>query len=97
FLTPHERFSATFYGTYGPEQGNGNNIFGNAAAGSCVSGSIGCDPSAKRTVAGAIITVKVTNSDTLIFEPYYANEGHVSGFSKSQNARWNGIGSYWIH
>src|SRR6185295_5709204 len=51
----------------------------------------------KRTVAGAIFRVKVTNSDTLIFEPYYANEGHASGFSKSQNARWNGIGSYWIH
>ena len=97
FLTPHDRFSATFYGTYGAEQGNGNNIGGNAVAGGCVSGTTGCDPSAKRTVVGAILTAKVTNSDTLVFEPYYANEGNASGFSGSHNARWNGLGSYWIH
>ena len=104
FLTPHERFSATFYGTYGPEQSNGNAIFGNAVVNGCsiaTGANTGCDPSAKRTVAGAIITVKVTNSDTLVFEPYYANEGNASGIraaaGQSPNARWNGIGSYWIH
>jgi hypothetical protein len=101
FLTPHDRFSATFYGTYGAEQGNGNNIGGNAVAGGCVSGTTGCDPSAKRLVAGSIITVKVTNSDTLVFEPYYANESNASTIraaaGQSPNARWGGIGSYWIH
>ena len=101
FLTPHERFSATFYGTYGAEQGNGNNIFGNAVGGGCVSGATGCDPSAKRTVVGAIITAKVTNSDTIVIEPYYANEGNASTIrlanGQSPNARWGGIGTYWIH
>jgi len=101
FLTPHDRFSATFYGTYGAEQGNGNNVGGNAAVGVCTSGTTGCDPSAKRLVAGSIITVKVTNSDTLVFEPYYANESNASTIraaaGQSPNARWGGIGSYWIH
>ncbi len=101
FLTPHDRFSATFYGTYGAEQGNGNNAFGNAATGVCVSGTVGCDPSAKRLVAGAILTAKVTDSDTIILEPYYANESNASGIraaaGQSPNARWNGLGSYWIH
>ena len=101
FLTPHDRFSATFFGTYGAEQGNGNNFGGNAAAGGCISGTTGCDPSAKRLVAGAILTAKITNKDTLVFEPYYANESNASGIraaaGQSPNARWNGIGSYWIH
>jgi hypothetical protein len=52
-------------------------------------------------VAGSIITVKVTNSDTLVFEPYYANESNASTIraaaGQSPNARWGGIGSYWIH
>ena len=97
FLTPHDRFSATFYGTYGAEQGNGNNFGGNAALGGCVNGTTGCDPSAKRLVAGAIITAKITDKDTLVFEPYYANESNASGFSSAHNARWNGLGSYYIH
>jgi hypothetical protein len=101
FLTPHDRFSATFYGTYGSEQGNGNNIGGNAAAGGCVSGTTGCDPTAKRLVAGAILTAKVTDKDTIVLEPYYANEGNASASrvaaGQSNNARWNGLGSYWIH
>ena len=97
FLTPHERFSATFYGTYGAEQSNGNAQFGNAASGVCVVGTTQCDPTAKRTVVGGILTGKVTNSDTLVLEPYYANEAHASFVSKSGNARWNGIGAYWIH
>ena len=101
FLTPHERFSATFYGTYGAEQSNGNAIFGNAAAGSCVNGTTGCDPTAKRLVVGGIFTGKVTDKDTLVLEPYYANESNASSINaaagRSPNARWNGIGAYWIH
>src|SRR5262245_57182772 len=101
FLTPHERFSATFYGTYGAEQSNGNAIFGNAAAGSCVQGTVGCDPTAKRLVVGGIFTEKVTEKDTLVLEPYYANESNASAFNaaagRSPNARWNGVGAYWIH
>ncbi|OAI47389.1 hypothetical protein AYO43_00685 [Nitrospira sp. SCGC AG-212-E16] len=101
FLTPHDRLSATFYGTYGAEQGNGNNIGGFAAAGACVQGTTGCDPTAKRLVAGAIITVKVTDKDTLVFEPYYANESNASAANfaagRAPNARWNGIGTYYIH
>ena len=61
----------------------------------------GCDPSAKRFVAGAIITAKVTDSDTLVFEPYYANESNASRIralaGQSPNARWDGLGTYWIH
>jgi len=52
-------------------------------------------------VAGAIITAKITNSDTLVFEPYYANEGNASmiraAAGQSPNARWGGLGTYWIH
>src|SRR5262249_21497912 len=107
FLTPHDRFSATFYGTYGAEQSNGNSGPGglnggsNAAAQSCTLGIAGCDPTAKRLVVGSIITVKVTGSDTLVFEPYYANESNASASRAASgqppNARWNGVGTYWIH
>jgi len=104
FLTPHDRFSATFYGTYGAEQGNGNNIGGFAAAGSCSIATglnTGCDPTAKRLVVGSILTAKITEKDTLVFEPYYANESNASTINfaagRAPNARWNGIGSYWIH
>jgi hypothetical protein len=104
FLTPHDRFSATFYGTYGAEQSNGNAIFGNAAAGVCsiaTGANTGCDPTSKRLVAGAIITAKITASDTLVFEPYYANESNASTINlavgRPTNARWNGIGTYYIH
>jgi hypothetical protein len=101
FLTPHDRFSATFYGTYGGEQSNGNAIFGNASGGVCVSGSLGCDPSAKRLVAGAILTGKITDKDTIVLEPYYANESNASAIKaaagQAPNARWNGLGAYWIH
>jgi hypothetical protein len=96
FLTPHERFSTTVYGSYGPEQSNGNAFGGNAAFGACVTGTGGCDPTAKRLVVGGIITAKVTDKDTIIFEPYYGNESNASA-TASQNARWNGIGTYFIH
>jgi hypothetical protein len=99
-LTPHEKFGIAFFGSYGPEQSNGNAQFGNAATGVCVSGTTGCDPAAKRTVVGSIITIKPTSQDTLIIEPYYGNEGNASagGFnSSSTNARWNGLITYFIH
>jgi hypothetical protein len=109
FLTPHDRFSATFYGSYGAEQSNNNAYGGNASAGSCTGvvglgnptfGGAGCDPTAKRTVVGAIITGKVTDKDTIILEPYYGNEGNAAGITGpagQTNARWNGLGAYWIH
>jgi Putative beta-barrel porin-2, OmpL-like. bbp2 len=96
-LTPHEKFGATFYGSYGAEQSNGNAQFGNAAVGVCANGSLGCDPSAKRTVVGALITIKPTDRDTLIIEPYYGNEANASAVSPSQNARWNAILAYYTH
>jgi hypothetical protein len=96
-LTPTEKFGIIFYGGYGAEQSNGNAIFGNAAAGSCVNYTTGCDPSAKRLVLGSLITLKPTDSDTLIIEPYYGNESNASGFSKDHNARWDAILAYFTH
>lgn len=103
-LTPHEMFGISFYGSYGPEQSNGNAAFGNAGTGVCTGaggfpalGGTGCDASAKRTVVGSLITIKPTSSDTLIFEPYYGNEANASTFSSSQNARWNAILVYYTH
>ena len=100
-LTPHQMFGATFYGSYGSEQSNGNAAFGNAATGVCVNGTLGCDPDAKRTVVGALITIKPTANDTLIIEPYYGNEANASGIrsaaGQSPNARWNAILAYYTH
>ena len=100
-FTPHERFGVSFYGSYGAEQSNGNANLGVAGVGSCTLGATGCDPTGKRTVVGAIITAKVTNSDTIILEPYYGNEGNASttraAAGQSPNARWNGLGAYHIH
>jgi hypothetical protein len=92
-------FGIAFFGSYGPEQSNGNAIFGNAAAGVCASGTTGCDPTAKRTVVGSIITIKPTPKDTLILEPYYGNEGNATAnpAQPSGNARWNGLVTYFIH
>ena len=87
-LTPHERFGVSFYGSYGAEQSNSQ------GAGPAVTGA---DPTAKRTVAGSIITLKATDKDTIILEPYYGNEGNASTVSKSHNGRWNGFGGYLIH
>ena len=98
-LTPHPMFGIAFFGAYGPEQSNGNAAFGNAGTGVCTSGTTGCDPTAKRTVVGSIITIKPTPMDTLILEPYYGNEGNATTNPAvpSQNARWNGLVTYFIH
>jgi len=100
-LTPHEKFGIQFFGSYGPEQPNGNatnfSVGSSAQANGCVTYQTGCDPTAKRTVAGSIITVKPTAMDTVIFEPYYANEGNVQNNTTSHNGRWNGFVTYIIH
>ncbi|MDZ4733560.1 MAG: outer membrane beta-barrel protein [Nitrospirota bacterium] len=94
-LTPHERFGVNFFGSYGAEQTNSPGV------GPATPAAPGADPSAKRLVAGAIITAKVTDSDTIILEPYYGNESNASGArlaaGHSPNARWNGLGAYHIH
>jgi hypothetical protein len=95
-LTPHEKFGIAFFGSYGSEQSNGNAAFGNAATGACANGTVGCDPDAKRTVVGSIISIKPTGKSTLILEPYYGNEANASATSPSQNARWNGLIAYFI-
>ena len=87
-LTPHERFGVSFYGSYGAEQSNSQ---GAAPA------VTGADPTAKRTVAGSILTFKATDQDTIILEPYYANEGNASTVSTSHNGRWNGLAGYLLH
>ncbi len=98
-LTPHERFGVNFFGSYGAEQSNGNAAAGLTAPGACVTYTTGCDPRAKRLVAGAIITAKITDSDTIILEPYYGNESNASTVKSAAggNARWNGLGAYHIH
>ena len=98
-LTPHPMFGIAFFGAYGPEQSNGNALGGNAGTGTCNNGDTGCDPTAKRTVVGSIITIKPTPMDTLILEPYYGNEGNATTNPAvpSQNARWNGLVTYFIH
>ena len=98
-LTPVPIFGISFYGSYGAEQSNGNAVFGNAATGACVNYTTGCDPTAKRTVVGSLITIKPTDSDTLIIEPYYGNEGNATSVAnnQSQNARWNALLAYYTH
>lgn len=104
-LTPIEMFGISFYGSYGAEQSNGNTFAGNTAlVGGCSTvppGNTGCDPTAKRTVVGSLITIKPTSSDTLIIEPYYGNEGNASGAraaaGQSPNARWNALLAYYTH
>jgi Putative beta-barrel porin-2, OmpL-like. bbp2 len=52
-------------------------------------------------VVGALITIKPTDRDTLIIEPYYGNEANASGaraaLGQSPNARWNAILAYYTH
>jgi hypothetical protein len=62
-----------------------------------VNGATFCDPTAKRTVGGALITIKPTSSDTLIIEPYYGNEANASFYNPNGNARWNAILAYYTH
>lgn len=105
-VTPHDRFGVNFFGSYGAEQSNGNSNGTIAGVGTCTNGAAGCDPSAKRLVAGAIITMKPIDSTTLILEPYYGNESHAGALdpatgapinSSSGNARWNGLVAYLMH
>lgn len=87
-LTPHERFSAYFYGSYGAEQSNSRGTAPFAT---------GVDPTAKRTILDYIMTYKATDYDTFILEVYYGNEGNASTVSKAHNARWNSVYAYLIH
>jgi hypothetical protein len=99
-LTPHEKFGISFFGSYGPEQSNGNAFAGTIAqVGGCTTGATGCDPTAKRVVTGAIITIKPIATTTLVLEPYYGNESNASGNhpQNGTNGRWNGIVAYLIH
>jgi len=105
-LTPHEKFGISFFGSYGPEQSNGNGNGTFAGVGSCPVGTVGCDPTAKRVVTGAIITIKPIATTTIILEPYYGNESNARGNAvgaigtaptPTNNARWNGIIAYLIH
>ena len=99
-LTPHEKFGIAFFGTYGAEQSNGGNAAAFCSVGVAV-GQAGCDPTSKRTVVGSIITIKPTEKDTLILEPYYGNESNASplraGLGQTPNARWNGMIAYFTH
>jgi hypothetical protein len=96
-VTPHDRFGVNFFGSYGAEQANGHAAAGAALVGACQNGTTGCDPSAKRLVGGAIITMKPIDSTTLILEPYYGNESNASTTSGHGNSRWNGLVAYLIH
>jgi putative OmpL-like beta-barrel porin-2 len=114
-FTPHPRLGINWFGTWGGEQSNCQGAGTSAAipangSGTCFNANgqiipFG-DPSAKRFVNGLIITTKPTDSDTVIFEPYYVNEGNAAldpqkqptfGGNASGNARWNGMVTYWIH
>ncbi len=95
-LTPHERFGLSFYGSYGPEQPN--RTFG----GTFTPGPpLGNSPSANRLAAGTIVTIKVTDQDTVVLEPYYVNEtnnpARASNSALKANARWDGFAGYLIH
>jgi len=93
-LTPHERFGISWYGSYGPEQANRQ--FGDATSG----GAPG-NPSAKRFANGLIFTLKPTDKDTVVLEPYYVNEASNPAVAANPNlkanARWNGLAGYLIH
>ena len=93
-LTPHERFGVSWYGSYGPEQANRQ--FGDTQSG----GAPG-NPAAKRFANGLIITLKPTDKDTVVFEPYYVNEASNPAVAANPalkaNARWNGLAAYLIH
>ncbi len=93
-LTPHEKFGVSWYGSYGPEQAIRQ--FGDLASG----GAPG-DASAKRFANGLIMTMKLTDKDTMVLEPYYVNEANNPSRAVNPNlkanARWNGLAAYLIH
>ena len=103
-LTLHPRIINYFYGSWGPEQTNG---LTGSTFGTCTQGAPGCDPSAKRTELDYILTLKPTDTDTVIVEVHYGNEtntvpttaasGGVGAHSKSGNARWDAVVAYFIH
>ena len=94
-LTPHEKFGVSWYGAYGPEQASRK--YGDPLQG----GSVAGNPSAQRFANGLIITLKPTDKDTVVFEPYYVNEAsnpaRAGNPNLKANARWNGLASYLIH
>ena len=112
-FTPHPRFGVNWFGSYGGEQSNCQGAGTSAqipanGSGTCFNGTGGTipfgDPSAKRFANGLIITIKPTDSDTLIIEPYYVNESQAAlvpnkttAGGGAGNARWNGVVTYYIH
>lgn len=94
-LTPHEKFGVSWYGSYGPEQANRQ--FGDPNQG----GSSAGRPDSMRFANGLIFTLKPTDKDTVVFEPYYVNEtnnpARASNPNLKANARWNGLAGYLIH
>ena len=98
-LTPVEQFGIAFFGSYGPEQENGNANLSVATLGSCNNGAPGCDPTGRRVVVGSIITIHPIASTTLILEPYYGNETNLIANANGTvgNGRWNGLVAYLIH
>ena len=100
-VTPDPKFGVNFFGSYGSEQGNGNNNGTFATLGVCQNGQPTCDPTGKRLVSGAIITIKPLDTTTLILEPYYGNESNASASraaaGQPPNARWNGLVAYLMH
>ncbi len=96
-LTPSPNYTASFYGSWGPEQGNRS--FGDTIS-TPASGGFPGNSSAKRLAMGAIFTVKPTDMTTLVLEPYYANEASNPAVGANPalrtNARWNGLAAYVI-
>ncbi|WP_423720831.1 outer membrane beta-barrel protein [Nitrospira sp. NS4] len=90
-LTLTSNMSLSIYGSYGPEQANRS--FGDPASGGALPGN----PSATRLASGVVLTLKATEKDLFILEPFYANETHASTIQAAQNARWNSVVGRWIH
>ena len=90
-LTLTNKVSLSIYGSYGSEQAN--RTFGDPTAGGALPGN----SSAKRLANGLVLTVKATEKDLFVLEPFYANEAQASRISPAQNARWNSVVGRWIH
>lgn len=93
-LTPHEKFGLSWYGSYGAEQNS-------RQFGDTLSGGAPGNRSANRFANGLIITMKPTDKDTVVLEPYYVNETdnpmRLANPNLPANARWNGVAGYLIH
>lgn len=90
-LSLTNKVSLSFYGSYGPEQAN--RMFGDPTDGGAIPGN----SSATQLATGAVLTIKVTDKDLLVVEPFYANEADGSTISSAHNARWNSVVGRWIH